>query len=108
MASPLPRPRHNARMRRWRHLVFNELPKVAADHEWPVTRAYRIRAVILDNVFGVPWEQVLHPGSLNARLSGGQLARAVHLAEGLASRSVPFPRLYARSEALRNRHIRPV
>lgn len=74
----------SALLARWWHLTRQALPARAAAGGWVVRHDHCLQRIVLDNVLGAAWPQVLR-GSLPAwrQLSDQQLHAAVRLAEGL-------------------------
>ena len=89
---------------RYRALVLGELPRRARAGGWVVTADHCFGRIVLDNVVGGRWYDVLdrRRSPAFAQLGDEQLAAAVALAERLAAEGDPLVReLDARSLAWR-------
>ena len=73
-----------ALLARWLDLTRTALPGMADEHAWPIRLDHCFMRVVLDNLVGRPWRDVL-PGPAPAyrQLSAEQLRRAVELARSM-------------------------
>ncbi|MEO0620434.1 MAG: hypothetical protein AAFZ01_14285 [Pseudomonadota bacterium] len=46
---------------RWRRLFERELPRAAADRDWPVSADHCFARILLDNACGCPWREIIRP-----------------------------------------------
>jgi proline racemase len=91
---------------RYRELVLGELPRRARTEGWVVTADHCFGRIVLDNVMGGRWYDVLdrRRSPAFAQLTDEQLAAAVALAERVAQAGDPLLReLDARSLAWRGK-----
>jgi hypothetical protein len=96
----------SALLDRYRALVLDELPRRARAERWVVTADHCFGRIVLDSTVGGRWYDVLgrSGGPAYARLTDGQLAAAVALAERIAAEGDPLLReLDARSLAWRGK-----
>ncbi len=91
---------------RYRELVLGELPRRARTEGWVVTADHCFGRIVLDNVVGGRWYDILdrRRSPAFAQLTDEQLAAAVALAERVAQAGDPLLReLDARSLAWRGK-----
>lgn len=86
--------------RAWAALVREELPKAARGRNWPVTSASGFERVLLDHVFGKPWESVIAPPSAR-NAEPLDLILAIEMGEQLLAGDASISELNRRSLALR-------
>lgn len=86
--------------RAWAALVREELPKAARGRDWPVTSASGFERVLLDHVFGKPWESVIAPPSAR-NAEPLDLILAIEMGEQLLVGEASISELNRRSLALR-------
>lgn len=85
---------------RWRYLVGCRLPEAAQNTDWPINADHCFARVLLDNVHGVPWRQMVQPPAWR-NTSVEQLERAIELGEDLLAGRVDLKRLNDASLAMR-------
>ena len=94
---------NEALRRRWLELMRTELPVAARSRSgWPVRLDHCFGRIVLDNVCGRPWREVLAAPAWR-HLDEPGLRRAVSLAEAILDGSADLHALNARSLQLRGK-----
>ena len=89
--------------RRWLELVRTELPEAARNRpDWPVRLDHCFARIVLDNLCGRPWREVLPPPAYKA-LNREQLEAAIAVAEAVLADKADLAALNVRSLQLRGR-----
>jgi predicted nucleotidyltransferase len=107
-AGPSDTPERAALLRRYRELVLGELPRRAREGRWVVVADHCFGRIVLDNVLGGRWYDVLdrRRSPAFAQLDDGRLAAAVALAERIAVEGDPLLALPSGEAPRRNRRLR--
>jgi hypothetical protein len=91
---------------RWLDLVRRVLPEAARKRsDWPIRLDHCFARVILDEICGRPWREVL-PSPAYKHLDAAQLAAAISLGEAIACGSADLQALNRSSLQIRGKLIR--
>ncbi len=81
---------------RWYELTRETLPAMAQAHRWPIRNDHCFMRVCLDEALDAAWPSVL-PRPAIRTMSDAQLAAAIGIAEGIATRPETLAALNQRS-----------
>ena len=88
---------------RWRRLVEVKLPECARDRrDWPVRYDHCFARILLDNVHGRPWREVVRPPAWR-NASADRIAEAIELGEAVLEGRANLTALNQRSLELRGK-----
>ena len=88
---------------RWRELVEQRLPRAARERsDWPVALDHCFARILLDNVCGRPWREVVRPPAWR-RMPIPDLQAALALGEAALSGGADLAELNRRSLRLRGK-----
>jgi hypothetical protein len=84
----------------WTSLTANRLTAAARDRNWPVSTQAGFERVLLDNVYGAPWETIEHAADASA-CDLVHLILAIEMGARVLDGSASLPVLNRRSLAFR-------
>ena len=96
----------DALRRRWRELVERRLPEAAGRHpEWPVRFDHCFARILLDNVHGRPWREVVRPPAWR-NADPARLNEAIAMGEEVLSGRKSLSALNQKSLKMRGKLLR--
>lgn len=98
---------HTKRLREFLHYAKNVLPSIASTKKnaWPIHHDHCFMRVILDNIVGCAWYEVIPLPAYN-NLTDEQASAALNLAKQIATESVSLHALNQRSKQWRNKQLK--
>ncbi len=91
--------------RRWLQLIRQDLPEAARSRpDWPVRLDHCFARIILDNICGRPWREVLAPPAYKA-LSVEQLRAGIALGEAILAGETDLNALNRASLRMRGKAV---
>ena len=100
---------HTKNLREFLHYAKNVLPSIASTKKntWPIHHDLCFLRVILDNIVGCAWYEVI-PSPAYKNLTDEQVSAALCLAKQIATESVSLHTLNQRSKQWRNKQLKLV
>jgi len=100
---------HTKNLREFLHYAKNVLPSIASTKKntWPIHHDHCFLRVILDNIVGCAWYEVI-PSPAYKNLTDEQVSAALCLAKQIATESVSLHTLNQRSKQWRNKQLKLV
>ena len=98
---------HTKNLREFLHYAKNVLPSIASakKNAWPIHHDHCFMRVILDNIVGCAWYEVIPSPAYN-NLTDEQASAALNLARQIATESVSLHVLNQRSKKWRNKQLK--
>ena len=99
--------KHQKNLREFLHYAKNVLPSIASikKNAWPIHHDHCFMRVILDNIVGCAWYEVI-PSPASNNLTDEQASAALNLARQIATESVSLHVLNQRSKQWRNKQLK--
>jgi hypothetical protein len=91
----------------WLRLTRDELPHVAVERRWPVSRDHCFQRILLDNAVGGCWYDHIRDRPAYAHAPGETLTQAVALGEAVLRGDADLAALNRRSLAWRRARKQP-
>ncbi len=98
---------HTKNLLEFLHYAKNVLPSIASakKNAWPIHHDHCFMRVILDNIVGCAWYEVI-PSPAYKNLTDEQASAALNLARQIATESVSLHALNQRSKQWRNKQLK--
>jgi len=98
---------HKSNLREFLHYAKKVLPSIASTKEstWPIHYDHCFMRVILDNIVGCAWYEVI-PSPAYKNLTDKQASAALNLARQIATENVSLHVLNQRSKKWRNKQLK--
>ena len=98
---------HTKKLQEFLHYAKNVLPSIASTRKntWPIRHDHCFMRVILDNIVGCAWYEVI-PSPAYKNLTDEQASAALNLAKQIATESVSLHALNQRSKQWRNKQLK--